>query len=1093
MKILNLKFKNINSLLGENEIDFTQSAFTNDGLFAITGKTGSGKSSILDAISLAFYGKTPRVDITGSENAVMTRGEKDCYSEVIFEVAGKKWKSSWKQELTRNRTLKPVKRIIADFDDKIIADQLRACDKKIEKIIGLTFQQFTKVILLAQGSFAAFLQAKKNEKGELLEQITGTEIYAKISQEVFNRDRLEKEKLDKILVEVKAIKILSEEETKDLADEIDVLKKDKNQIDEKLQKLERAKQWLSDLADMQNKISENKQKLPKLEENSKAAKENFEASVNAEKKVKEEKARQEPLFRKVRELDTKISEKEKLLQPIINSISELKGKQKELSEILRKENNSLINFQKLLHEQQSWAIENKKYEELISTYKAIEKEKQSVDTLLNERNTLNTEVVELQKKLDSQKNKTQEVSNFFNEKEKKLKEKIKDLEAIKSELSELLGGKERSEFTLKKETISSFCRQIKDLIDVENRIAINEQEIEGFDDEMKQFEISNKGFLKQIDTDEKNETDLKSQIKLLEDNIELTKIIQSLEEHRHNLKDRQACPLCGSVEHPFALGNLPQIGDNEKRVEVLVKELLETTKAIQQSKTNLAKLVSDKENTLKNKIKEEENLSANLERKEEIRIEIESTKPNFSIPKGDEKVERLNVILAEKRTELKTVDTLVTQAISNEKKLKNLRDKEIPILQEEKQNAAKAKNKTETAQKLAEQKLETRQGAAVISQEKYKLENATFLNKLNNYGVENIEVLKKCLDDWNNNKEQAEELKKQITTLKSRVAVNNKDLDTQIKSFKEKEEEKQGIETDKKELSAMRKEIFDKKSVDEEEARLRKKIEDTEVVVANSRKESLESNSEFEKNKAIITEKERDLLEKEKQEITQKTSNELQIELDENKIKANEFLQKIGGNTQMLKSNTENLKNSGSKLKEKEKQQAVCNKWGNLNKLIGSGDGKKYRNFAQALTFEYLIGLSNIQLQKMSDRYILKRIGDTANPFDLSVIDKFQNSEERTAQNLSGGEKFIVSLSLALGLANMVSKNMTIDTMFIDEGFGTLDSDYLDVALNALSNLQNEGKVIGVISHLTELKERIATHIEVVPSGNGHSMIQITN
>ncbi len=127
----------------------------------------------------------------------------------------------------------------------------------------------------------------------------------------------------------------------------------------------------------------------------------------------------------------------------------------------------------------------------------------------------------------------------------------------------------------------------------------------------------------------------------------------------------------------------------------------------------------------------------------------------------------------------------------------------------------------------------------------------------------------------------------------------------------------------------------------------------------------------------------------------------------------------------------------------------------------------------------------------MSDRYVLKRTEDKVNPFDLSVIDKFQNNEERTSKNLSGGEKFIISLSFALGLSTMASKNMRIDTMFIDEGFGTLDSEYLDLALSTLSNLQSEGKVIGVISHLTELKERIATHIEVVSGGNGRSTIQI--
>lgn len=273
---------------------------------------------------------------------------------------------------------------------------------------------------------------------------------------------------------------------------------------------------------------------------------------------------------------------------------------------------------------------------------------------------------------------------------------------------------------------------------------------------------------------------------------------------------------------------------------------------------------------------------------------------------------------------------------------------------------------------------------------------------------------------------------------------------------------------------------------------MKKLVEDSESSKTKAEQEKTDTDKKLAENKAIVTEKEKQLLNTQEQQITKKTNEELQSEFVEKKIKADEFSQKIGANKQTLKSNADNLKTTGSKLKEKEKQQAICNKWGILNTLIGSNDGKKYRNFAQALTFEHLIGLSNRQLQKMSDRYILKRTGDTTNPFELYVIDKFQNSDERTAQNLSGGEKFIISLSLALGLANMASKNMRIDTMFIDEGFGTLDSDYLDVALNALSNLQSEGKVIGVISHLTELKERIATHVEVVPSGNGHSKIQIT-
>lgn len=1093
MKILNLKFKNINSLSGENEIDFTNPVFTNDGLFAITGKTGAGKSSILDAISLAFYGKTPRVEITGSENAVMTRGEKDCYSEIIFESAGKKWKSSWKQELNRNGNLKPVNRIIADFNDKIIADQVRACDTKIVEIIGLTFEQFTKVIMLAQGSFAAFLQADKNNKGELLEQITGTEIYAEISKKVFERNRTEKEKLDKVLVELEAIKILSEEDIKNLTDEIAVIENDKKQIDAELQKIETAKKWLTDLGNLQKQIIGAKQKLPELEEKTKTAKGTFEKSENALKTAKEEQKKQEPIFKKARELDTKISEKEKLLQPILKAISELEKNKNELSKTLENQKAEIEKSQKSLIEKQNWATENNKYEDLVSNYTAIEKENQLLVTASNEIKKLNFEIADSQKDLDLKKSDAKKTTNDFNEKEKNLAAKTKELETKKSELAEILGGKELSKLQSEKENISNFGIQIKNLIEVENAISSNQKEIEDFDEKIKQYEKSNKELSKKIVTDKKTITNLESQINLLDENIKLTKTIQSLDEHRHNLRDGEECPLCGSLEHPFALGNVPQIGEKEKELAALKKQHKETTNVIQQDEKNLAKLVSDKDNALKNKAKEEKALSDNSAKQKEILTEIKNISHGFSIPIGEKKIERLNEILTQKRYELKEVGILIEQVTNSEKQLVNLRDKEIPALQEEKQTAEKLKNEAETAQKLADQQFAEKQKLATKSQEKYKTENAAFLKKLKNYAVENIDALKKCLNNWNENIKQTEELTNQITTLKGNIALSNKELENKIKLLKDKQTEKQDIETDKQKLTDERKDIFADKSVEEEENRLKKLLEDSEAAKANAEKEKNDTNTEFEKNKAIVTEKEKEFFKTQEQKITDKTNEVLQEEFNEKKIKSDDFSQKIGANNQTLKSNAENLKNSGNKLKEKENQQAICSKWGILNELIGSGDGKKYRNFAQALTFEHLIGLSNKQLQKMSDRYILKRTGDNSNPFELFVIDKFQNSEERTAQNLSGGEKFIVSLSLALGLANMASKNMRIDTMFIDEGFGTLDSDYLDVALNALSNLQSEGKIIGVISHLTELKERIATHIEVVPSGNGHSKIQITN
>lgn len=1092
MKILNLKFKNINSLSGENEIDFTNPMFTNDGLFAITGKTGSGKSSILDAISLAFYGKTPRVDITGKENAVMTKGENDCYAEIIFEVAGKIWKSSWKQELNRNGNLKPVERVIADFEDKIIADQIRTCEAKIVEIIGLTFEQFTKVIMLAQGSFAAFLQAKQNEKGELLEQITGTEIYAVISRKVFERNRAEKSKLDRISLELSAIKILSDEDIATINNENSELGNNKKQVDEKLQKIEIAKNWIATINNLKNHILEAKQKLPELEEKAIKAKENFKISENALKGAKADEKKQEPIFKKVRELDTKISEKEKLLQPILKAISLIEKSKMDISKTLDIHKADLDNLQTTLSEKQNWALNNKIYEELISNYSAIEKENQLLVNLSNEIKKLNAEIAKLKKDLSLKVTNAKKSNDIFNEKHQFLTAKTNELETKRAELSEILGGKELSEFLSEKENISNFVVQIKSLIEVENAINTNQQELELYNEAITQFVKSNNELSEKIDADKLQISNLESQINILHENIELRKTIQSLDEHRKNLQDGEECPLCGSLEHPFARGNVPQIGDKEKELVSLKSDYQAKTKAIQKNEKLLVKSTSDKDNAIKNKAREEKALSNNLTKQKEISSEINSINPDFSILKGENKIELMNDILTKKQIELSEIKSLIENASKNEKQLINLRDKEIPAIQAEIQTAEKAKNDAETAQKLAEQKFSDKQQYIATIQNQYDADNAGFAEKLKTYSVDNIGALKKCLDAWNENKKSTDELTSQISILNSNIALNKKEFDNKLNLLKDKQTEKQDIENEKLRLSDERKNIFADKSVEEEDNRLQQLINKSDAAKTNAEKVKNETNTEIEKYKAIISEKEKELSEKQEQKITEKTNDELQSEFNEKKIESDAFSQKIGANNQILKSNSENLKTSGKKIKEKEKQQAVYEKWSILNNLIGSGDGKKYRNFAQALTYEHLIGLSNRQLQKMSDRYILKRTDDINNPFELLVIDKFQNNEERTAQNLSGGEKFIISLSLALGLANMASKSMRIDTMFIDEGFGTLDSDYLDVALNALSNLQSEGKVIGVISHLTELKERIATHIEVVPSGNGNSKIQLT-
>ncbi|MBS1781883.1 MAG: AAA family ATPase [Bacteroidetes bacterium] len=1092
MKILKLKFKNINSLSGENEIDFTQPVFTNDGLFAITGKTGSGKSSILDAISLALYGRTPRVEISGNENAVITKGEKDCYAEIVFEVGEKIWKSSWKQEVNRNGNLRPVNRVIADSNDQIIADQVRTCNEKIVEIIGLKFEQFTKVVMLAQGSFAAFLQAGKDEKGALLEQITGTEIYGEISKQVHVRNRSEKEKLNNIEIEIQAIKIFTEEEIGNLINENTFLEKEKKQVDDEWQKIEVAKKWLTDIAIFQTQILEAKQQLPLLESNVNSALKALESAQTNLQAAKEELKNQEPVFKKVRETDTKISEKEKLLQPLIQKISELQEYNNRIDQSLKKQHFDYEKAQQLQAENQRWLNDHKQYESLVTTYSAIEKESELLRVSSNEISQLQKDVASLQSNLEQKKGATEKETENFTFKSKSLQAKEKELQDERTQLTSLLKGIELPELLIRKERVSTFGIQLKNLIELETILASGKNEIEKDTENIQQFEKSAKEFSEKMEAYKSTKILLEKQMDILNENIKLSQTILSLEEHRKHLKDGEECPLCGSKVHPFAHDNIPQIEEKENELTILKAKISEISMSIQKGLEMLATLHSKRDSAFLNKQKEEVRFAENIEKRNTVLAEIKVLESEISIPVEVSKIEQLNEILTQKRKELKELNALIQQATNNEQKLATLRDIEIPALQREKYTAEQLVNAAETEQKLAALQLGTKQSLLEEKQAKFAAESKNFVSRLKVYSVENIEALKACLETWNNNKKQADDLANQLTSLKNSIAINQKEFDTQIKLLAGKQDERQSIANEKQELSEERAKIFSNQSVEEQENRLKKMIENAEATKATAQQASVESNTAFAQTMAIITEKEKELSHLNQQKITEKLPETLQAELDEKKVKAEELSQKIGANKQALKANENNLKAYGSKIKEKEKQKKESQKLSNLNVLVGSEDGKKFRNFAQALTFEYLIGLSNTQLQKMSERYILKRVGDATNPFELSVIDKFQNSEERTAQNLSGGEKFIVSLSLALGLANMASKNMRIDTMFIDEGFGTLDTDYLDIALNALANLQSEGKVIGVISHLSELKERIATHIEVIPSGNGHSKIQIT-
>ncbi|MBA2484326.1 MAG: AAA family ATPase, partial [Nitrosomonas sp.] len=259
MRILQVRFKNLNSLVGEWKIDFTFPAYVSDGIFAITGPTGAGKTTILDAICLGLYGRTPRLNkITKNDNEIMSRQTGECFAEVTFETQSGRFCSHWSQHRTRKKPggeLQPPKHEFADADSgRIFEIKQRGVAKHIEAIAGMDFNRFTRSMLLAQGDFSAFLQATPDERAPILEQITGTEIYSQISICVHERRSEERKKLDTLLIELAGMQLLGIDDEQQLNTSLTHKIQQDAELTQQLTEKNQAIVWLDNVARLKQEI-----------------------------------------------------------------------------------------------------------------------------------------------------------------------------------------------------------------------------------------------------------------------------------------------------------------------------------------------------------------------------------------------------------------------------------------------------------------------------------------------------------------------------------------------------------------------------------------------------------------------------------------------------------------------------------------------------------------------------------------------------------------------------------------------------------------------------------------------------------------------
>ena len=1004
MKILKIEFENINSLRGPQQIDFSDKPFSASSLFAITGPTGSGKSTILDVICLALFNHVPRLGkITKNEiiakGAILTRNQKEAFARVTYDCKRGVYASKWSISTNRNDNLRDYEMEIADLaSGKLIDLKKSDVPAKNEALIGLNYNQFIKAVLLAQGEFAQFLKVNKAERGELLEKITGTGIYRELGKKAYEKN---KEASKEILQQQQEIEIIQKsllndedhaEISKDYASQqaaCEPLEKEIQRLSKFVELKEEIKNQQSNIAKIAAEKTQAEEYLNQFNENngkSLTEHENLQEHAGDLRNWKQGKENEAEISKEITEIEAKIGENKQAFSGLLSEVSQLLKTEVSANDFEGKLNEFTGKIQQLEEERKE---KGREYSKLMDELKL-----KTGDLSINFSKNPDENIQQLQAISNSAANRIEnyeaELSNFDS-----------DAEALKLQL------KEQTEKTRAAQKANS--------------------KIDESDRELKKIASEKTTIKKQSEALPQQIKDLDTKVQFQQKDLENLQLQQKnkllearLEDLRHNLIDNEPCPLCGAKHHPFA-DHAPE-KDN-----LLEEKITQLQKELQLNSSQLAKIQANFENfqqRLKTLEIEEQQWKATSEEK---RIAFKTQFKDFDL--ATDEVWESSIARLSEQLEL-------IEKWEKEQKQWQIAKNAIPLLEQTKEII--------------------KQGRDIAGKLKalYDGDDIVEKNRLYHRSFTTLTQQKKSLQ------EQLENLKSRFQKLTSELLILEQQLSVVLKE-KGYESLQQALKNllPEKEYSQLR----------QEREKLQEKL------------------SQLSTSHNLLQQQ---LEEKQKLDI-EETSAELQDQLTQKRQKLNDINESSKALYRQLENQKENLNqlnNIRAGIAEKEQK---IKRWRLLNELIGDATGRKFNEFAQDLTLTQLIALANKRLADLSDRYVIDKPMDEEDD-GLVAIDEHMGGQRRSVKTLSGGETFILSLSMALALSDLASKNVEINSLFIDEGFGTLDPETLDQTLDTLEKLQAESsKTIGIISHVDSLKERIATQVILSRNGQGYSSISI--